>query len=92
MTLPYILISILALLIILIIVFLIRNKKKNSKDNPWHHLNKIQFIIGICISLIGAGIMFHGNILGENNSGIATVIGIIGIGLIATSHRFKSQK
>ncbi|MFC1507585.1 hypothetical protein ACFLQ6_11060 [Thermoproteota archaeon] len=46
----------------------------------------ILFIAGICIALIGAGIMFHGNIFGERNSGIATVIGIIGIGVIATSN------
>jgi len=46
---------------------------------------KIQFVAGICIALIGAGIMFHGNIFGESNSGIATVIVIIGIALIATS-------
>ena len=44
------------------------------------------FIAGICIALIGAGIMFHGNVFGERNSGIATIIGIIGIGLIATSN------
>ena len=43
------------------------------------------FVSGIWIALIGAGIMFHGNIFGESNSGIATVIGIIGIGLIATA-------
>jgi hypothetical protein len=29
--------------------------------------------------------MFEGSILGENTTGIATVIGIVGIGLIATS-------
>jgi len=29
--------------------------------------------------------MFEGNILGENNTGWAAVIGIVGIGLIATS-------
>jgi hypothetical protein len=29
--------------------------------------------------------MFEGNILGENNAGWAIVIGIVGIGLIATS-------
>jgi len=46
----------------------------------------ILFIAGICIALIGAGIMFHGNLFGESNSGIATIIGIIGIGLIATSN------
>ncbi len=46
----------------------------------------ILFIAGICIALIGAVIMFHGNVFGERNSGIATIIGIIGIGLIATSN------
>ena len=54
----------------------------------------IQFILGIIVALIGAGIMFHGNIFGENNSGIATIIGIIGIGIIATSnvHIWKNMK
>jgi len=52
---------------------------------------KIQFVAGICIALIGAGIMFHGNIFGESNTGIATVIGIIGILLIATS-KFRLLK
>ena len=88
---PYILISILVLLIILFIVFLVIRKNKNSKD-ALKHVSIIQFIAGICVALIGAGIMFHGNIFGENNSGIATVIGIIGIGLIATSYKFRLLK
>jgi hypothetical protein len=49
-------------------------------------ISLILFIAGICIALIGAGIMFHGNVFGERNSGIATIIGIIGIGLIAASN------
>ena len=85
---PYILIAIIALLIIVIAVFFVSGKKKEIMKN----LNLVQFIIGICIALIGAGIMFHGNIFGERNSGIATVIGIIGIGLIATSYRFRLLK
>ena len=89
---PYILISIFALLIILIVVYFVIVKNRHLKDNPWNHLNKIQFIAGICIALIGAGIMFHGNLFGERNSGIATIIGIIGIGLIATSYRFRLPK
>jgi energy-converting hydrogenase Eha subunit H len=52
---------------------------------------KIQFIAGLCIALIGAGIMFHGSVFEENNSGIATIIGIVGIGLIATS-KFRLLK
>ncbi|MFH1632308.1 MAG: hypothetical protein ABIA47_04840 [bacterium] len=49
-------------------------------------ISLVLFIAGICIALIGAGIMFHGHIFGERNSGIATIIGIVGIGLIATSN------
>jgi membrane-anchored glycerophosphoryl diester phosphodiesterase (GDPDase) len=45
----------------------------------------IQFIIGIILALAGAGIMFHGSILGDNNTGIAIIIGITGLVLIATS-------
>jgi amino acid transporter len=44
------------------------------------------FIIGLVLALIAAFFMFDGDILGENTTGIATVIGIIGIGLIATSN------
>ncbi|MDD2665515.1 MAG: hypothetical protein PHD13_01855 [Methanocellales archaeon] len=84
---PYIIILILALLILLIVVYFVIGKKRHLKDNPWKNLNNVQFIAGICIALIGAGIMFHGNVFGERNSGIATIIGIIGIGLIATSFR-----
>ena len=52
----------------------------------------IQFVLGIIVALIGAGIMFHGSIFGENNSGIATIIGIIGIGIIATSNIWNLKK
>jgi len=54
-------------------------------------ISLILFIAGICIALIGAGIMFHGDIFGERNSGIATIMGIMGIGLIATS-KFRRLK
>ena len=91
MEMPYVLISIFALLIILIIVFLVMRKNKNSKD-ALKHMSVIQFIAGICVSLIGAVIMFQGNIFGERNSGIAIVIGIVGIALIASSYRFRSEK
>ena len=46
----------------------------------------IIFIIGLLTALFGAFVMFHGSIFAENNSGIATVIGIVGIGLIAASN------
>ncbi|MFH1639980.1 MAG: hypothetical protein ABIB93_06730 [Chloroflexota bacterium] len=44
------------------------------------------FITGLVLALTAAFFMFDGDILGENTSGIATVIGIVGIGLIATSN------
>ena len=52
----------------------------------------IHFILGIIIALIGAGIMFEGRILGENTTGYATIIGIIGIGIIGSSHIWTMKK
>lgn len=55
--------------------------------------------LGVCVCLAGAFIMVAGEpVLGENHTGIATVVGIIGIGLIGTSgaiisgERARSQK
>jgi L-asparagine transporter-like permease len=45
-----------------------------------------QFIIGLILALTAAFFMFDGDILGENTAGISTVMGIVGIGLIATSN------
>ena len=50
----------------------------------------IQFLIGLSLSLIGAFLLFNGNILGENTVSIARIIGIIGIGLIATSYTINA--
>ena len=44
-----------------------------------------QLIIGMVLALLAAIFMFDGDILGENNAGISTIIGIVGISLIATS-------
>ena len=44
-----------------------------------------QWIIGIVLALLAAIFMFDGDILGENTAGISTIIGIVGISLIATS-------
>ena len=47
---------------------------------------KYVFTIGLLIALLGAFLMVWGDpILGENHAGIATVIGMVGIGLISTS-------
>jgi hypothetical protein len=41
---------------------------------------------GVSVCLIGAFLMAFGEgLLGENHTGIATVIGIVGIGIIGTS-------
>jgi hypothetical protein len=44
------------------------------------------FALGISVCLAGAFIMVAGeSVLGESHTGIATVVGITGIGLIGTS-------
>ncbi|MCW4017945.1 MAG: hypothetical protein NWF00_04610 [Candidatus Bathyarchaeota archaeon] len=52
---------------------------------------KTLFILGILICLTGAGLMFEGAILGETTTGIATALGITGIGLIATQRRAMNR-
>jgi ABC-type Mn2+/Zn2+ transport system permease subunit len=44
-----------------------------------------QFVIGLLCSLFGAFLMFNGELLGDNTTGIARIVGIVGICLIATS-------
>jgi len=56
----------------------ISNKQKKAFFTQW--------IIGIVLALIAAIFMFDGDILGENTTGISTVLGIVGISLIATSN------
>jgi hypothetical protein len=56
----------------------ISNKRKKAFFGQW--------IIGLVIALTAAAFMFDGDILGENTSGISTVMGIVGICLIATSN------
>jgi hypothetical protein len=52
----------------------------------------LHFVIGILVALTGAFIMFHGSLFGENNSGIATIIGIIGICIISSSSVWSMKK
>lgn len=44
-----------------------------------------KFFIGLIFALTGAYLMLDGVILGDRTTGIATIMGIIGIALIATS-------
>ena len=57
-------------------------------------MNKVLFlfILGIILALTGAAIMFEGSIFGERTTGVAIIIGIVGLGLIATSSRLKAKK
>jgi hypothetical protein len=48
---------------------------------------KMIFFLGIFICLAGAALMFDGAILGETTTNVATVLGITGMGLIATQKR-----
>ena len=61
---------------------IIKWRPRNTKKNK-----KILFVLGILICLAGAGLMFDGAILGETTTNVATVLGITGIGLIATQRR-----
>jgi hypothetical protein len=61
-----------------IIKWRLRNTKKYRKT---------LFALGILICLTGAALMFDGAILGETTTNVATVLGITGIGLIATQKR-----
>lgn len=57
--------------------------KKNPRINRWQNA---MLALGVSVCLIGALMMAAGeSILGESHTGIATVIGIVGIGLIAGS-------
>ncbi|MFA5856079.1 MAG: hypothetical protein WC867_01875 [Candidatus Pacearchaeota archaeon] len=54
--------------------------------------SKNLFFSGIILAIIGAGLMFDGEVLGENTVGIARVIGILGIGLITASSIVNSSE
>ncbi len=52
---------------------------------------KVLFALGLLLALTGAFLMWDGSILGERTTGIAIVIGIVGLSLIATS-KFRLLK
>jgi amino acid transporter len=77
-------------LVLVFIALLVWRRQKGEKLEGISKERKkaffAQWIIGIVIALIAAIFMFDGDILGENTTGISTVMGIVGIGLIATSN------
>lgn len=50
-------------------------------------MNKSLFTLGLCIALAAAALLF----LNVIESGVAAVIGILGIGLIAVSGRLSTE-
>jgi len=58
--------------------------KKNAVTDNWQNAS---FALGVLLCLVGALLMFEGSVLGERTTGIATMIGIVGIGLIAQRGR-----
>jgi putative Mn2+ efflux pump MntP len=83
---PIIIIGI-ALILVALALIALRNRAKLKQPIIKNKKSFFPlFIIGLVLSLTAAFFMFDGDILGENTTGVATVIGIVGIGLIATSN------
>jgi hypothetical protein len=55
------------------------------------HQSNMVLALGVSICLVGAFLMAAGeSILGTDHTGIATVIGIVGMGIIASTRRMMS--
>jgi Na+/proline symporter len=76
--------------VLVLIALLVWRRQKGEKleriSNQQKRAFFAQWIIGIVLALIAAIFMFDGDILGEKTVGISTVMGIVGICLIATSN------
>ena len=81
---PIIIIGI-ALILVALALIALRNRGKLKQPRNKKTFLPL-FITGLVLALAGAFFMFNSDILGENTTGIATVIGIVGIGLIAVSN------
>ena len=83
------------LVVVALIVLRIWIKQRGKLEQPIVRNKKAffaQFIIGLILALTAGFFMFNGDILGENTTGISTVIGIVGICLIATSNIYLLPK
>ncbi len=82
-------IIVIGVLLVLVALFVWRRQKGEKLEGISKEQKKAffaQWIIGIVLALTAAIFMFDGDILGENTTGISTILGIIGICLIATSN------
>jgi multisubunit Na+/H+ antiporter MnhB subunit len=83
---PIIVIGI-ALILVAIAVIALRSRGKLKQPITRNRKSFFSlFVIGLVLALTAAFLMFDGDMLGENTTGIATAIGIVGIGLIAISN------
>jgi nicotinamide riboside transporter PnuC len=82
-------IIVIGVLLVLVALFVWRRQKGEKLEGISKEQKKAffaQWIVGIVLALVAASFMIDGDILGENTVGISTVMGIIGICLIATSN------
>ena len=82
-------IVVIAVVLVVLALFVWRRQKAEKPERITNEQKKAffaQFLIGIVLALVAAVFMFDGDILGENTTGISTVVGIAGISLIATSN------
>jgi Na+/H+ antiporter NhaD/arsenite permease-like protein len=82
-------IIVIAVVLLVLALFVWRRQKGEKLEGINKEQKKAffgQWIVGIVLALTAAAFMFDGDILGENTAGISTVLGIIGICLIATSN------
>lgn len=82
MNVPYILVSIVVMAILVLLVFAIG---KRGKEIP---INTTLFAVGLLIAGVAAVLLLMDVI----ESGIAAIIGIVGIGLIAASGRSNMKR
>ncbi len=76
--------------VLAVVAVLVWRRQKGEKlegiSNEQKRAFFAQWITGVVLALVAAIFMFDGDILGEDTTGISTVLGIIGISLIATSN------
>lgn len=61
----------------------------NKSESRWRYAI---LVLGVLVCLTGAFLMAWGHsILGESHTGIATVVGILGIGMISSSRKNSVQ-
>ena len=83
-----IVIIVIGVILVLIALFVWRRRKELTLEGISSKQKKAffaQWTVGFVAATLAAIFMFDGDILGENTAGISTVMGIVGICLIATS-------